>query len=240
MVWFEDLTAYEYLQRGEFTPCINIGWLDDDRTYPRGPVPDKFVARLRRFCRVRVHEGPERYVCNLSRCPGLAANARPGDAIACELGTAEIRVFGRDGTTYAAPDLILHYVAEHGYVPPDEFIDAVLRGPRPTSNKYARLLLAHTPDTRWLYEESMERMGIGRLKEYVWRNYAAARKREREAQAAARREQAKARCLDAMIARYGLGDGACTMHGCTETALASKSFCLHHTPIDVDIVVAES
>lgn len=240
MAWFEDLTAYAYLQRGEFTPSVNVGWLDGDRPYPRGPVPDKFIARLRRFCRVRVHESGERYMCNLARCPGLAANARSGDAIACDLGTAEIRVFGRDGITYAAPDLILHYVSEHEYSPPDEFIAAVMRGPRPTSNKYARLLLAHTPDTRWLYDESIERMGIGRLKEYWWRGYAAAREREREARAAVRRQRAKERCLEAMIARYGLDERPCPMSGCTERALARKSFCVHHTPIDVDIVVAES
>ena len=40
-------------------------------------------------------------------------------------GNGEIRVVDVMGTTYVAPVLILHYVAEHGYLPPKEFVDAV-------------------------------------------------------------------------------------------------------------------
>jgi hypothetical protein len=43
------------------------------------------------------------------------------------LGSAEIRVPG-DKATYASPTLIIHYVVKHRYRPPDEFVDAVLRG----------------------------------------------------------------------------------------------------------------
>ena len=236
MTWFADLTAYEYLQRGEYTPCVNVGWLDGDRAFTRGAVSGKFIERLRGFCRVRVHESREAHVCNLDDCPGLAVD----DPMTCELGSAEIRVFARDGSTYAAPDLILHYVRAHEYLPPRDFIDAVLRGPRPTSNKYARLLLAHTPDTYWLEEESIARIGIGRVKEYWWRSYAAARQREREAQSSARRRRAEARYIASMTARYGLGEAPCSMPDCAEQALGGKAFCVRHTPIDADIVVAES
>jgi hypothetical protein len=41
------------------------------------------------------------------------------------LGNGEIRVRGADGTLYAAPSLIAHYVADHSYLPPDGFIDAI-------------------------------------------------------------------------------------------------------------------
>jgi hypothetical protein len=44
------------------------------------------------------------------------------------LGDAEIRVVGKDGTWLIAPTLVLHYVTEHAYRPPAEFIDAVSRG----------------------------------------------------------------------------------------------------------------
>jgi len=40
---------------------------------------------------------------------------------------------------YAAPDLIYHYVVEHHYCPPDEFIQAVLEGPLPGSLEYEAL-----------------------------------------------------------------------------------------------------
>ncbi|HTW24902.1 MAG TPA: hypothetical protein VMD78_14950 [Candidatus Baltobacteraceae bacterium] len=42
-----------------------------------------------------------------------------------KLGSAEIHVKAPDGRTFAAPDLIYHYVAQHGYKPPLEFIDVV-------------------------------------------------------------------------------------------------------------------
>jgi hypothetical protein len=47
------------------------------------------------------------------------------------LGDAEIRVVGKDGTWLIAPTLVLHYVTEHAYRPPAEFIDAVSRGRSP-------------------------------------------------------------------------------------------------------------
>jgi hypothetical protein len=40
-------------------------------------------------------------------------------------GSAEFRVKGRS-VAYAAPQLLVHYVAEHGYLPPDEFCVAAM------------------------------------------------------------------------------------------------------------------
>jgi hypothetical protein len=43
------------------------------------------------------------------------------------LGSAEIRLASQGGAIFAAPDLICHYVAIHGYCPPDEFLAALGR-----------------------------------------------------------------------------------------------------------------
>ena len=43
---------------------------------------------------------------------------------------------------YAAPNLIFHYVRDHAYKPPQEFIDAVLTGPAPDSAAYQDQLRA--------------------------------------------------------------------------------------------------
>jgi hypothetical protein len=45
-------------------------------------------------------------------------------------GNGEIHVVGSDGITYVAPALIVHYMASHKYLPPKEFIDAVLSSGR--------------------------------------------------------------------------------------------------------------
>ncbi|MFE1883570.1 hypothetical protein ACFW7O_28555 [Streptomyces diastatochromogenes] len=49
---------------------------------------------------------------------------RPGH-LRASAGTGEIRVPGTQGTAFAAPLLMGHYVADHGYLPPRPFIDAV-------------------------------------------------------------------------------------------------------------------
>jgi len=42
------------------------------------------------------------------------------------LGSAEVRVQGVDGTVFLAPDLVFHYVTEHGYLPPPSFLEALV------------------------------------------------------------------------------------------------------------------
>ena len=44
------------------------------------------------------------------------------------LGMSELHILAPDGTTYSAPSLIIHYITEHSYQPPAEFIDAILHG----------------------------------------------------------------------------------------------------------------
>jgi hypothetical protein len=40
------------------------------------------------------------------------------------LGNGEIRVPGANGLVYAAPTLICHYIDEHEYGPPEDFLHA--------------------------------------------------------------------------------------------------------------------
>jgi hypothetical protein len=41
------------------------------------------------------------------------------------LGSAEIRVFGQAGKSYASPNLTYHYIKDCDYPPPLEFFDAL-------------------------------------------------------------------------------------------------------------------
>jgi hypothetical protein len=62
------------------------------------------------------------------------------------LGSAEIRVFGKRGKIYAAPNMLYHYVTAHQYKPPDEFLHALKESPcPPTDNVLIRLLLLRFP-----------------------------------------------------------------------------------------------
>ncbi|MEU9839364.1 hypothetical protein AB0C69_09110 [Actinomadura sp. NPDC048032] len=129
-MFFEDLTVYDYLAEDSFTDGesgfyglwyrptyvrLNVGWLEVGRPYSTGPVPGVFLEKLKAIQKLQrmnvclgVHE------CDL--CP-------PGEG---PEGNGEVRIPGAPGLAYAAPSLIIHYITEHGYQPPEAFVDAVL------------------------------------------------------------------------------------------------------------------
>ena len=37
---------------------------------------------------------------------------------------------------FVAPEMVVHYIEEHGYSPPAEFVEAVLRAPLPDTEEY--------------------------------------------------------------------------------------------------------
>lgn len=114
-MYYQDLTPYVYDGRPPRPCLLNVGWLDKSACFPNGIASERFVRTLSRLC-----EAPVRAARGIHGCPFC-----PGPHIAT--GNAEIRVLGSDGTVYAAPTLILHYVVVHHYLPPPEFIDAVER-----------------------------------------------------------------------------------------------------------------
>lgn len=131
MTYLPDLSPYDYFATdGE---ALTIGWLSRDHSFSTGDVPSNLLPRLHQYldCVVNQTRG-------LHGCPfcddGLAYRAEG------HMGSAEIRVFAPDGTVYAAPTLVIHYIAKHRYRPPEAFIRAVLDTPAPPDPSYiARL-----------------------------------------------------------------------------------------------------
>ena len=249
MTWFDDLTDYSYDQQPGLTPCVNVGWLDGAKDYPRGPVPEGFVERLEQFCQIHVHATMDVHSCTLDGCGEEEAD---GWYVESELdayldppprgllGAAEIRAFGADGVIYAAPNMIVHYVADHEYRPPDGFIEAILHGPQPREFEYARRLVEHTPDLDWYDEDLFRRLKIGWWRARKWRRHVREVAYQRQ-RAKRERVQGKTRRLQqAMIERHGQAKNRCAMTDCRQRALSERSFCVAHTPIDPDIVLADS
>ncbi|MDI3291008.1 HEAT repeat domain-containing protein [Polyangium sp. 15x6] len=122
MSWFADLSPYENPEGdaeddkgGPASPLLNIGWLEPGHPFPVGSVPTAFFVRLAVLVtRARTVLSRRNHTCAF-------AHKKP------IIGNGEIRVVGEDGARFAAPVMIHHYVAEHGYRPPDVFIAAVLR-----------------------------------------------------------------------------------------------------------------
>lgn len=140
MAYHADLTDYEYTfsdteRRYNGLPLVNIGWMEPPNPMPTGDVPAGFPERLAAFCArdklVTLLCGSQGCgFCKISYSDLIRRYGNP-------LGNGEIRVIG-DGVAYAAPPLICHYVAAHSYLPPPEFVEAVMNGPRPDDKLYVK------------------------------------------------------------------------------------------------------
>jgi len=127
-MYIEDLSNYINL-KGEVEPnTFAIGWLDDQHSFPKGMVPESALERILALCFCLVnqtrgfHQSPFIHPSPI----GYSAEYR-GKQI--RLGSAEIRVQGKSGKVYAAPNLIYHYIKDCGYLPPQEFLDALTNAP---------------------------------------------------------------------------------------------------------------
>ncbi len=148
MTFYRDLTPYVYFAHREPSDLVslNIGWLDAAQCYARGDTSQEFKDRLFEFCL-------DKYVVHILRgfhaCQfcGLSYEQwfeehefKYGEnAQWMSIGDGEIRVLGKSAI-YSAPTLIYHYVSEHQYKPPTEFIEAVLTGSAPGSDTHKTLL----------------------------------------------------------------------------------------------------
>jgi len=129
MPFYADLTPYVYLPEPADHPAQNVGWLAEGHPFPTGAVPAGFVDRLGRLAlRHPVHRTRGWEECAF--CDGDHPTEAEVDGERQPVGDAEIRVTGPDDRRFAAPTLVVHYVAAHGYRPPDEFVDAVMADDR--------------------------------------------------------------------------------------------------------------
>lgn len=109
---------------------VSIGWLSSSHPFPTGAVGPEFTSALARLWEAPVALTRGFHLCEL--CPKNREDDPhrfdAGSAFwsSTEYGNGEILVRSEAGVVYVAPRLVLHYVTEHGYRPPQEFIDAAL------------------------------------------------------------------------------------------------------------------
>lgn len=125
-MYYPDLSRYVYL--GGERNTFNVGWLDNTHPYPIGEVPEQFIERL--------------FTC-LSITVKLTFGGHKCELCNDEVWGEEIRVLGSNGIVYAAPTMIYHYVVDHHYRPPQEFIQAVLDGPLADTEEYHKRAQAY-------------------------------------------------------------------------------------------------
>ena len=116
-----------------------VGWLSKWTNYKKGNISQEFLDCLWEYILFPMNQNR----C-LFKCP-LCTNLKKSKVIftykgaKVRVGNAEIWVFDEKmRKVYIAPDAILHYIIEHHYIPPKRFIEAVLYGPKPTTEIYKK------------------------------------------------------------------------------------------------------
>ncbi len=127
MTHFKDLSRYSYGCREWRTR--NVGWLSVAKPFSKGQTPTGFADALA-ICAIRRTEltrGSHR--CDLCELDGVSPPASSyclsGRTVG--LGNGEIRVPDKGGRIFSAPTLVVHYVAEHSYLPPEDFISSIFQ-----------------------------------------------------------------------------------------------------------------
>jgi hypothetical protein len=138
MAYLPDLSEYNYVAEFVRPATRAIGWLEKGHDFPTAPSEEAVLRTLWKFCKTSVGHTRGIHPCPFCRTQA-GMEAKRGDE-SLLLGTAEIRVFSQEGQVFAAPTLIYHYMADHHYRPPTEFLNALVMGPPPDSEEYFSLL----------------------------------------------------------------------------------------------------
>jgi hypothetical protein len=135
MVYYPDLTRLDYFPVGETTILKAVGWLSIGQDFKTGQVSHIFFERLQELMKFawQPFQSMGVHLCEL-----------------CQFAEYEQTPCGNknlfipfDGVIFVAPELILHYVNAHHYLPPQIFIDAVMQCPEMGSMAYKKAVLAN-------------------------------------------------------------------------------------------------
>jgi hypothetical protein len=139
-MWLPDFSNLFYgtsnVKNGRIGTHFNIGWLSHRHEFPTGSIDDEILNKLRAYPIV-------------NRCRGF----HPCDF--CEenvFGNGEIHVISNGGVEFRSPQMLIHYIEFHSYLPPQPFLDAVIGLPV-SRNDVIQYILHHHEPTLQFYEE---------------------------------------------------------------------------------------
>ncbi|MBQ8188500.1 MAG: hypothetical protein IJZ44_01850 [Lachnospiraceae bacterium] len=147
MAVYKDFSEYE-LDNIKLHNVINIGWLGEAGCFPQGNVSDEFLMNLWEYYKCPIFS--TRKIYQNEKLDGYwkffvaIFNGRE-----IGLGSSEVRVLDKErGVVYASPNLIIHYIVNHNYCPPQEYIKAVIEGPKPNSKDYCNMISSAYKDVK--------------------------------------------------------------------------------------------
>jgi hypothetical protein len=140
-MYFADLELCHY-HSGPFdasnwsVPLCAIGWLERPHSFHTGTVSSAVILKLKEMLeqmRSAYFHYAFRGLHDCSLCAGPTAR----------LAESYLNLFVPGaGVIYIAPAGIVHYIETHSYLPPEAFLDAVLRCPDCTSAGYREFMTA--------------------------------------------------------------------------------------------------
>lgn len=100
---------------------LTFGWLTPDHPVSKGPVPEELIQVLERAAltpvdRTRGYHHCE--FCHIQRGPQQGTEYLTALGEELQLGSACIEIVDSSGRVWKAPNLVLHYIQAHGYLPP--------------------------------------------------------------------------------------------------------------------------
>jgi len=111
VTYYPDLSPYSYCQSPR--DMLNVGWLSAQHPYPKGLVDERVLDALKVLAFAYENQMRGFHHCDLCSADRPFFFGGPAGDAKVWLGSAEIFVEGADGTCYAAPDLVIHYITEH-------------------------------------------------------------------------------------------------------------------------------
>ena len=163
MTFFPDMGTITMVAAGPHVRAV--GWLDRDHPFCQGDPPPGFLERLQEF----VDKWAES-----ARLLGFAMflGSHRCEFCADSHGTGDFGVpFG--DVLFVAPMLVGHYVECHRYLPPADFVTAVMRSPNPGTSQY-RILIGRFQDSR-MFPADEQRVGDS-MREWAFRESTSARR----------------------------------------------------------------
>ncbi|GAA2407873.1 hypothetical protein GCM10010420_39980 [Streptomyces glaucosporus] len=115
MTEYVDLSEYSY---GNYPiSMLNIGWLGLELGIPaeEGGVSAEVLDALKVELKKPRSVSPGVHECE------FCSSGEPMQ------GNGELHIYSADGKVYSAPTMIVHYIEDHGYAPPVQFVEAVNR-----------------------------------------------------------------------------------------------------------------
>lgn len=114
-MWHKDLSEGNFWGNRIPVSFTTVGWLENGKEFTTGNAPINIIERVYEFSRM-----PEMYQTYFGyhQCDFC-------EFVNIELGAKTIMIVYKS-KVYFCPALITHYMDSHSYLPPSEFIEAVL------------------------------------------------------------------------------------------------------------------